>query len=36
MTKAELQAAPAFKKGSSNDNRSTTGTSGNTTTAPKQ
>jgi sporulation protein YlmC with PRC-barrel domain len=36
MTKAELQAAPAFDEdGDSNANRSTTGTTG-TTTAPKQ
>jgi sporulation protein YlmC with PRC-barrel domain len=35
MTKAELQAAPAFDEDGDNANRSTTGTSGTTTTAPK-
>lgn len=36
MTKAELQAAPAFDEDGDNSNRTTTGTSGATTTAPKQ
>lgn len=37
MTKAELQAAPAFDEdGDNNANRSTTGTTGPATTAPKQ
>lgn len=35
MTKAELQAAPAFDKDGDNNNTTTTGTTGATTTAPK-